>query len=96
MGTPPPRVTFSAVPLIGLKIRGEKRDFPTIPNDGGITAKFMKWMSDNDIHPFIRQYTGGGGCLVFFEADDFDLDALKAVLTELGAIEDDIVTWESR
>lgn len=91
-----PRVTFSAVPVICLRIRGEKREFPTIPNDDGIVKKFMDWMDENDVHPFINQQTGGGGCLIFFEADDFDIDALKEVLKELGAEEDDDVTWETR
>lgn len=88
-------VTFSALSVVAVRIRGERREFPRMPEDNGIVGHFLQWMIKNDIHDMgISGHSGGGSFLGFFEAED--VPAIKKWLSENGAVEDDEKTWERR
>lgn len=94
--TRPPRVTYSIVSVVAVKIRGQKipEDSMALPDDGGLIQKFQKWQIGNDLYPFMLQYTGGGGYLAYFDAKD--IPAVRRWLETSGAELDDETTWGRR
>lgn len=91
-----PQVTFSAVPLVAIKIRGELRKFPQLPVDGGLVFNFLKWMGENDVHeePVGVGHSGSGSYLGFFNENV--VPRIRTWLLKNGVVEDDEKTWGRR
>lgn len=86
-----PVVTFSCLPLVAVKIRGESTGRFTLPNDDGLVLRFMRWALEKHITPFQGQFSGGGGYLAYYSSED--AEKIHAWLSKEGAIEDHEKTW---
>lgn len=77
-----PKVTAEFFKVVRVDIRGEKREFPKVRDDGGLVGEFLKFLIDNKIDQCFMSTSGGGVCVGYFFEDA--IPAIRAFLESKG------------
>ena len=86
-------VTFTTLPVVWISIRGERRPFPQIAEDGGLHQRLAEWLTREQIDPIIRSGSAGGGRSYQGYLPE-DAAKVTAWLKEQGVTEQDWVEHE--
>lgn len=56
--------------VVRVEVTGEKREFPLVPDDGGLVQRLQEWLFVNKIIPAVRGGESGGGRYIAYHTEE--------------------------
>jgi len=78
------KCTFSATPVVHIRIEGEPREFPVCPVDDGLIGDLLKWLNDQEIYPAYGIGGRAGGGIYSYSFYEEDANSIVAWLEARG------------
>lgn len=55
------KCSYELTEVVRVEVTGKKREFPMVPDDGGLIGELLQWLWDNKIHSAVPGGESGGG-----------------------------------